>query len=123
MTSENTPMDAPAQESCDHGECFGGECIYAKGANTIETLRRQVAVGVAMNKHIIVEEMPHGVRSMILSAVLSCSMFFTLGFFGRDVWLDHANNVDVRLFKCVAEQTVGQPKRTLTWKIQDEPKK
>ena len=28
-----------------------------------------------MNKHIIVEEMPHGVRSMILSAILSCSMF------------------------------------------------
>ena len=34
---------APAQQSCDHGECFGGKCVYAKGANTIESLRRQVA--------------------------------------------------------------------------------
>lgn len=40
----NTPrIDAPAQQSCAHGECFGGKCIYAKGANTIESLRRQVA--------------------------------------------------------------------------------
>lgn len=31
------------ETTCDHGECFGGKCIYAKEANTIESLRRQVA--------------------------------------------------------------------------------
>ena len=76
-----------------------------------------------MKKHIIVEEMPHGVRSMILSATLSCSMFFLLGFFGRDVWLDHVGNVANVPAQCAPEATAGQPKRTLQWRLPDEAKK
>jgi len=76
-----------------------------------------------MNRHIIVEEMPHGVRSMILSAVLSCAMFFFLGFFGRDVWNFHVNNVGNVPAQCAPEATAGTPKRTLQWRLPDEPKK
>jgi len=76
-----------------------------------------------MNRHIIVEEMPHGVRSMILSAVLSCSMFFALGFFGRDVWNYHVNNVGKEPTNCAPDQTAGQQKRTLQWRMPDEAKK
>lgn len=76
-----------------------------------------------MNKHLIVEEMPHGTRTMILSAVLSCSMFFTLGFFGRDVWNYHVGNVGNGQAQCAPEATVGAPKRTLQWRLPDEPKK
>ena len=76
-----------------------------------------------MNKHIIVEEMPHGLRSMILSAVLSCSMFFTLGFFGRDVWNFHVGNVANVQTNCAPDQTAGTPKRTLQWRLPDEAKK
>jgi len=76
-----------------------------------------------MNKHLIVEEMPHGLRSMILSAILSCSMFFLLGFFGRDVWNYHVNNVANVPAQCAPGQTAGTPKRTLQWRLPDEPKK
>ena len=76
-----------------------------------------------MNKHIIVEEMPHGLRSMILSAVLSCSMFFFLGFFGRDVWNYHVGNVGNVPAQCAPDQTAGTQKRTLQWRLPDEAKK
>jgi len=76
-----------------------------------------------MNKHVIVEEMPHGLRSVILASVLSCSMFFTLGFFGRDVWNYHVGNVANGLSQCAPDQTAGQQKRTLQWRLPDETKK
>jgi len=76
-----------------------------------------------MNRHIIVEEMPHGLRSVILSSILSCAMFFFLGFFGRDVWNFHVNNVGNVPAQCAPEATAGTPKRTLQWRLPDEPKK
>jgi hypothetical protein len=76
-----------------------------------------------MNKHIILEETPHGTRTMVLSAVLSCSMFFVLGFFGRDVWNYHVGNAANGLSQCAPDQTVGAPRRTLQWRLPDEPKK
>ena len=76
-----------------------------------------------MNKHIIEEVHPHAVRTAILSAVLSCSMFFFLGFFGRDVWNYHVNNVGNGLSQCAPDQTAGVPRRTLQWRLPDEQKK
>ena len=76
-----------------------------------------------MKRHLIVEEMPHGLRSMILSAVLSCSMFFFLGFFGRDVWNYHVGNVENVPAQCAPEATAGTPKKTMQWRLPDEPKK
>lgn len=45
-----------------------------------------------MNRHIIIEDQPHALRSAILSGILSCGIFFTLGFFGRDIWNAHFNH-------------------------------
>jgi hypothetical protein len=44
-----------------------------------------------MNSHIIIEDKPHALRNALLSGILSCGIFFTLGFFGRDVWHYHFN--------------------------------
>jgi hypothetical protein len=76
-----------------------------------------------MNPHIIEEVHPHAVRSAALSALLSCSIFFFIGFFGRDVWNYHAGNVGKETAMCAPEATVGTPKRTLQWRLPDEQKK
>jgi hypothetical protein len=76
-----------------------------------------------MNKHIIEEVHPHAVRSAALSALLSCSIFFFVGFFGRDVWLYHVGNVANLQTNCAPEATAGTPKKTLQWRLPDEPKK
>lgn len=62
-----------------------------------------------MNKHIIIEDKPHALRNAMLSATLSCGIFFTLGFFGREVWDYHTKEPAK---ECQPEQ----PKRTLQWK-------
>lgn len=62
-----------------------------------------------MNAHIIVEDTPHALRNALLSATLSCGIFFTLGFFGREVW-DYHTKEPVK--ECQPEPA----KRTLQWK-------
>lgn len=61
-----------------------------------------------MNKHIIVEHEPHALRNALLSATLSCGIFFTLGFFGREVW-DYHMKEPVK--ECVPEKA----KKSMKW--------
>lgn len=62
-----------------------------------------------MNKHIIIEDQPHALRNALLSGILSCGIFFTLGFFGREVW-------DYHMKEPVKECQPEPVKRTLQWK-------
>ena len=61
-----------------------------------------------MNKHIIVEHEPHALRNALLSAILSSGIFFTLGFFGREVW-DYHTKEPVK--ECVPVQV----KKSMKW--------
>jgi hypothetical protein len=80
-----------------------------------------------MNKHIIVEYDPKQLRRNIMAALLSCSMFFLLGFIGRPFmewqWDQLVGNAEKRQKYCAGDQTAGTPKRTLQWRLPDEPKK
>ena len=76
-----------------------------------------------MNPHVIEEVEPHAVRSAIISALFCATTFFFIGFFGRDIWNHHAGNAANGLAMCAPEATAGTPKRTLQWRLPDEPKK
>ena len=61
-----------------------------------------------MNKHIIIEDKPNALRNAMLSAILSCGIFFALGFFGREVW-DYHTKEPVK--ECVPVQV----KKSMKW--------
>jgi len=61
-----------------------------------------------MNRHIIIEDKPHALRNALLSAILSSGIFFTLGFFGREVWDYHTKEP-------VKECQPVQAKKSMKW--------
>lgn len=63
-----------------------------------------------MNRHIIIEDKPHALRNALLSAILSCGIFFTLGFFGREVWDYHTKPTQ-------DAPTCKPAKPTLKWSV------
>lgn len=66
-----------------------------------------------MNKHIIVEDKPGDFRRALMSAMVSCAIFFVLGFFGRPIWdytWDRLMDTPPVLVPCVPD-----PKPTLHW--------
>lgn len=77
-----------------------------------------------MNRHIIVEEVPGQLRRSIMAALLSCSMFFMLGFVGRPFlewqWNQLVGNAESARWYCADGQTAGTPKKTLQWRLPDE---
>jgi hypothetical protein len=58
-----------------------------------------------------------------MAALFFAAVFFYIGFFGRDVWNYHVNNAGKEPAQCAPDQTAGPQKRTLQWRLPDEPKK
>ena len=64
-----------------------------------------------MNDHIIVEQHPHALLHMAISAIFSCSVFFTMGYFARPI-IDRLLSFEaVPICVAVAET----PRRTMQW--------